>query len=400
VAFNIFSHPIRGMTMTKILNNQPSIMPQTFSNGDIKKSINNTSSEDRWLNIARKPSRAIDDTPYFLSRLGQASQLEHLEQRLNTHGYDKDNPQDALVKYEAAHPIGWLEKTWNEITDALFNLFTACVPKILSLSAGAEKQRIDQQVILSVVRDAVDKFPELKIRMLKEDFSLLNAEDQMLWHEMMSVIRQAQHDYIADELAKAYPGHIDQDAPTFLYTGGRACGLLRVLYCSVDEYVALYWSDWGLMSTDSGSYKAHVYDYITEGQNINWSGRPEGFNPKDYEITEPGEYTFLGRGDRKIWSFEGPCGMVDHGIGDIISMSKFAVVSNLFSTLNMEQVGKLMSTQAKAVAHEYTQRIKEALGDVSVEVQNISHVSPDEIKKARDYFAVIIEKANNLGKLD
>lgn len=394
--------------MPRILNNEPSILPQVTNNSDVNTTpkdspnnpTNNPAAEDRWLSVARQPLRTIDNTPYFLSRLGQAHEPKHLEPRLNRHGYDRDNPQDALVKYENAHPLNWLEKTWDEISDAVFNFFTAFIPKLLSLSAGAEKQRIDQQVILSVVREAVDKFPELKIRMSNEDFSLLNAEDQMLWHESMSVIRQAQHDYIANELAKAYPGHIDQNAPTFLYTGGRATGLLRVLYCSVDEYVALYWSDWGLKSTDSGSYKAHVYDYITEGQNINWSANPTDFNPKDYEVTEPGEYTFLGRGDRKIWSFEGPCGMVDHGLGDIISMSKFAMVSNFFSTLNMQQVGKLISSQTSALAHEYAQRIRDAHGSVACEVQNISHVSAEELLKAQDYFAMIIEKAKKLGKLD
>ena len=388
--------------MPQIINKQPRLLPQTSTNSDIitTPAKINSEAEDRWLNIARHPLRSIDNTPYFLSRIGQARQPQNLEPRFNRHGYDKDNPQDALVKYEATHPISWLEKTWNEITDFLFNLFTVFVPKALSLSAGVEKQRIDQQVVLSVVRDAVDKFPELKIRISNEDFDRLNAEDQMLWHEMMSIIRQAQHDYIANELAQAYPGHIDQNAPIFLYTGGRATGLLRVLYCSVDEYVALYWSDWGLKSTDSGSYKAHVYDYITEGQNINWSANPDNFNPKDHEITEPGEYTFLGRGDRKIWSFEGPCGMVDHGIGDVISMSKFAMVSNFFSTLNMEQVAKLISTQAKAIAHEYAQRIRDITGEVSCEVKNVSQVTQEELSKAQGYFAAIIEKATKLGKLD
>jgi hypothetical protein len=350
-------------------------------------------SQDYWLGIAQNPQRTIENSPYFLSRLGSASEPLHVKARVNKQGYDKDDPQQALLCYEDRHPQSILEKAWNEFTDLLFNIFTACVPKTLSLSAGDTKQRINPKIILNIVRESVDAFPELKIRISKEAFAQLHAKDQIRWHDMMAIIRQAQHDFIADKLAKEYPGHIDQDAPTILYTGGRATGLLRVLYCSVDEYLALYWSDWGLMSTDSGSYKAHVFDYITEGHNINWSGNPEDFKTKDYEITEPGEYTFLGRNDRKIWSFEGPCGMVDHGIGDVASMLKFALVSNFSSTLNVEQVTKLLSTQAQAVAHEYAQRIKDQFGSTEITIQNKKHINAQEFKKAKSYFAPIIEKA-------
>lgn len=352
--------------------------------------------QDQWLGVASGPSRAIENTPYFVSRLGHAAEPAHQGQRLNRQGYDADNPADAIIKYERAHPEPLLSKIWNEFTDALFNLFSACVPKALSLSAGEQKQRIDQRVVLNIVRQAVDKFPELKIRISKEAFSLMNVDDQRRFHEMMAIIRAAQHDYIINELAKVYPGHIDQHAPTLLYTGGRATGLLRVLYCSVDEYIALYWSDWGLMSTDSGSYKSHVYDYITEGQNINWHGNPESFDAKDFEITEPGEYTFLGKGDRKIWSFEGPCGMVDHGIGDVISMTKFALVSNFTSTLNMEQVGKLISTESLAVAREYAQRMKDAFGCEQVMVKEVSQVSAQQLADARNYFSRITAKVEEL----
>jgi len=389
--------PILASTAQPTEPNNISTVPAKLSNQNI---IKNNLSDDRWLGVACQPTRLIDNTPYFLSRLGNASAPAQPEPRFNRHGYNMDAPQDALAKYERDHPQSWLEKAWHEFTDLIFNALTLFVPKALSLSAGAHKQRIDQQLVLNIVRDSVDKFPELKIRISKDDFALLNSQDQMRWHENMSIIRQAQHDFIAHELAQAYPGHIDQDAPTILYTGGRATGLLRVLYCSVDEYVALYWSDWGLMSTDSGSYKAHVYDYITEGQNINWSGNPDKFNPKDYEITEPGEYTFLGRGDRKIWSFEGPCGMVDHGIGDIISMTKFALVSNFTSTLNTEQVSKLLSTEASAVAHEYAQRMRDYFGTTEVLVQNTTHINHKQLLEARNFFAAILEKARLLGKLE
>ncbi len=349
--------------------------------------------KDEWLGVCSTKTRDIPGTPYFLSRLSAAVHEGQQEQRLNAHGYDMDEPKDAIAKYERAHPKSIGQKIRNFFSDTVFNFFTIGIPAALSASAGSKKQRIDQKVLLNIVRESVDKFPELKIRMAKEAFERLDAKDQRAWHEKMSIIRAAQHDFIANELAKVYPNHINLDAPTILYSGGRATGLLRVLYCSVDEYVALYWSDWGLSSTDSGSYRSHVYDYITEGHNINWNARYLEYKPSDYEITEPGEYTFLGEGDRKIWSFEGPCGMVDHGIGDIPSMLKFATVSNVTSTLNFHAIGTLLSTQAAAVAHEYWQRFKDAIGVTTVSVEPIAQVDERELKEARGYFARILERA-------
>lgn len=352
---------------------------------------------DEWLGVTSRPTRRIPNTPYFVSRMDKAVEPEQHPVRLNYHGYDRDDPKDAIKKFEKLHPESDARKAWNAFTDVMMNFFTLFVPGTLSLSAGSEKQRIDQKVVLRVVRESVDKFPELKIRMSKEAFDLMDPVDQCRWHKKMTIIRAAQHDYITNELAKAYPNHIDQNAPTILYSGGRATGLLRVLYCSMDEYIALYWSDWGLLSTDSGAYeKAHVYDYITEGHNINWNARFLEYNPKDFEVTTPGEYTFLGRGDRKIWSFEGPCGMVDHGIGNIPSMAKFAIANNAFVTLNSRAVGSLISNQAKAVAHEYAQRMKEAFGCTEVSVHPVTRVDEKDLAKAQTYFAPIVARAEKM----
>lgn len=352
--------------------------------------------EDKWLGVTTRPSRKIPGTNYFLSRVGKAVVTENLDQpRYNKHGYDKDNPKMAIAHYEETHPEPKYKRAFHAVTDAIFNAVTCCVPFGLSASAGKHKQRIDQNVVLGIVRESVDRFPELKIRIAPEKFAKLDQHDQMKWQKKMSIIRAAQHDFIVNELDKAYPGHINKNAETLLYTGGRATGYLRVLYCSMDEYVALYWSDWGLKSTDSGSYHAHVYDYVTEGENQNWSAHDLSFNPSNFETTPPGEYTFLGAGDRKIWSFDGPCGMVDHGIGDIPSMAKFAMLSNVTSTLNFSAIGHLLSSQVSAVAHEYGQRFKESLGCTHVSSEPVSRVSEEELKKAVAYFAPIMERVRS-----
>jgi hypothetical protein len=382
----------------KVISNAKSKNPADNSK-EIDHSIENTPKkteealEDRWLGTARYPTREIKGTPFFLSRLDQACEPTEHSPRINRHGYDRDDPKDAIIQYEKAHPLTLGERIWDEITDNVLNFLTLYAPKLLSLSAGENKQRIDQKVVLKIVRDAVDKFPELKIRISKEGFDLMNDKDQVRWHKKMSIIRAAQHDYIIKELSKAYPGHIDPNPPTVLYSGGRAACLLRVLNCSVDEYLALCWSDWGLISTDSGAYKAHVFDYITEGNNINWNAHFLDFNPNNYEITEPGEYTFLGRNDRKIWSFEGPCGMLDHGLGKIPSMLPSGLQNNFTVTFNFEQASKLVSSQALAVIKEYEQRIKDSLGVTTITVEPTEQVSPEKLAKARDYFAEIQKRA-------
>lgn len=379
---------------TAVTGDRVSYLPVSINTDEQEKKSSEKTQSDEWLGTVSRPTRRIGNSPFFLSRLGEAKEPAEHGLRVNERGYDRDDPQHAIACYEASHKESTFTKMRNAFSDAVFNLATLCVPKLLSVSAGKEKQRIDPKIVLRIVRESVDIFPELKIRISKEAFNVMDRKDQLRFHKKMAIIRQAQHEYIANELSKAYPGHINVDAPTILYTGGRATGCLRVLYCSVDEYIALYWSDWGLMSTDSGSYKAHVYDYITEGQNINWNAHHLEFNAKNFEITEPGEYTFLGKGDRKIWSFEGPCGMVDHGIGDVISMAKYALVSNFTSTLNFKAAGDLLSNQAKAVAHEYGQRLKESLGYDSVAVASASKITEKQVEKAREYFAPILARAD------
>lgn len=371
-------------------------MAPLMQNQSLNRSLSKSSSMPNMHIYSTKPSLAkespvkLERLDHFYSRKDQAKEPAIHKQRLNKDGYDRDNPKSAIETYEKHHPLSLKTRALNFITNSVFNVATLGIPQLLSLSAGKKKQRIDQKLVLNIVRESVDKFPELKIRLSSGQEQKMDPEKRIQWHENMAIIRQAQHDFIIDKLNEAYPGHINLDAPTILYTGGRATGCLRVLYCSVDEYVALYWSDWGLSSTDSGSYKAHVYDYIMEGQNINWKANHFSENSSDFEIAIPGEYTFLGRGERKIWSFDGPCAMVDHGIGDVISMAKFATLSNATNTLNFEAIGSLLSSQVGALAHEYGLRLKNTLGFSEISAQMPKSQSEEKIKEAQNYFAEIL----------
>ncbi len=382
-------------------------LESSSSSGSEETPSSSTSSSDEYSDEWKVDDAAYQrhsvSSPYYLTRTTNAVPTSNA-QRVNARGYDMDNPEDAIKKYEAAHP----ETVWDQISNffssTLVNIATLGIPKLLSASAGENKQRIDQKVILRITREAVDKFPELKLRMSEGAFEPLSADEKRQWHMNKAIIRAAQHDYIANELAKVYPNHINLDAPTFLYTGGRAVGLLRVLYCSMDEYVAIYWNPWGFSGTDSGAYSPHVFDYIIEGQNVNWNARYLDYNPQDYEVTEPGEYTFLGTGDRKIWEAK-ECGMIDHAVPrknddsngtNIMRMLDFATASNRNETKNWHAIGELLSTQMGALASEYTQRLKETLGIESEAMTPISRVTEEELRTAKNYFVEFPERMFSL----
>jgi hypothetical protein len=121
---------------------------------------------------------------------------------------------------------------------------------------------------------------------------------------------------LIDRLATTYPGYVDRDPKWFLIRCGGAEFSIALLYVAPHEYALLCGSNVGIVGADSGCYHADVWDFILEGENYNTSADP--FEP--VEITRAGEYTFLGRGERKIWSLSAPGWMIDYGRGLIPGM--------------------------------------------------------------------------------
>jgi C-8 sterol isomerase len=130
---------------------------------------------------------------------------------------------------------------------------------------------------------------------------------------------------LIDRLATTYPGYIDRKPDWFLIRCGGAEFTIGLLYVAPHEYALLCGSNVGIVGADSGCYHADVWDFILEGENYNASADP--FEP--VEVTRAGEYTFLGQGERKIWSTSAPCWMIDYGRGLIPGMVGHGLLETL-----------------------------------------------------------------------
>ncbi len=142
--------------------------------------------------------------------------------------------------------------------------------------------------------------------------------------------RQARLDHIISRLNELHPGRVETRPKWFLNRCGGAQFSAAFLHVSAWEYVLLCGSNVGITGADSGTYATDVWDFIIEGENYNVGADPL----EPVEVTRAGEYTFLGRGDRKVWSMSGPCWMIDYARGFMPLMSPFGLAENLTVSAN------------------------------------------------------------------
>jgi len=287
------------------------------------------------------PLLQVPGSPLILSRASPAVPSATATPRINEQGFDMDDPEAALATYYVLHP------------DAKKHGY-----------AGTHV--LDPKVMLGVVRASVEMFPELNLTLARDHWEAMTSEAQEEWSTHYDVMRAAQQQYILDALDVRYPGAINRDPPVILYSGGQAKGYLRVFFVSANEYGAFYWGNNAITGTDSGSYKAAVWDFMTHGRN------------------------------RKIWSYPGPTGMLDYSRGNIPAMLWPAVVTHLTTTPNLREVGRLLGYQAAGVAREYHRRLcteKSFNGQAGMRVEQQAAPAGEDIASSRAYFSDAVSKA-------
>src|SRR5262249_44526535 len=93
---------------------------------------------------------------------------------------------------------------------------------------------------------------------------------------------------VANELAQAYPGHIETRTEWIFNMAAGAVGVMTVLHASLSEYVIIFGSPVG---TDgfSGRYKIEIFDYMLAGDMWTYTDDKIG----ERVITRPGEMAHL-----------------------------------------------------------------------------------------------------------
>lgn len=160
-------------------------------------------------------------------------------------------------------------------------------------------------------------------------------------HEIANRHRGLPHEQmtanIIEDLAEAYPGHIEKRQDwVFSLTAG-AVGIMTILHGSLSEYVIIYGSPVGTEGY-SGRYHMEVYDFLLTGEM--WTYTEERF--RERVVTRPGEVAVLGRRQVKGFRISEGSWMLEYGRGLVPLSLPVALADVFFSAVDLRSAGKLL----------------------------------------------------------
>jgi len=115
-------------------------------------------------------------------------------------------------------------------------------------------------------------------------------------------------------LQERYPGHISRN-PVWVWNNvGGVFARMTVLYCSFNEYIAVFGSPL-VQSGFSGEYTfMDVYDVMIQGRMVSHDNYPTGALPLTYQA---GDVSLLKGGSTRYYSMDRNTYMIDYGRGSI-----------------------------------------------------------------------------------
>jgi hypothetical protein len=146
--------------------------------------------------------------------------------------------------------------------------------------------------------------------------------------------RKSACEQIVAELKRNYPGHIRDDIPWLFNNAGGAMGQMKLLHCSLSEYVILFGTPIGTEG-HSGRYATEVWDFVFDGEL--WCYE-EG--ELERNVFGPGDVAYLGEGRAKGYAVPNGAFMLEYARGPIPSMLAFGLADTIFSTLDAPTMGR------------------------------------------------------------
>lgn len=161
-------------------------------------------------------------------------------------------------------------------------------------------------------------------------------------HELHDVSRRALDrgstpaiiDAVIDELAERHPDHIRRDIPWLFNNAGGAMGQMKLLHCSLTEYILVFGTPIGTEG-HSGRYLAEVHDFMLSGEM--WCYTP---GDVDRVTFRPGDAAYLGSGAVKGYRIPDQAFMLEYARGPIPTMLPFGLADSLFSTLDRTMIAR------------------------------------------------------------
>ncbi|MCA9635037.1 MAG: hypothetical protein KC420_03275 [Myxococcales bacterium] len=141
-------------------------------------------------------------------------------------------------------------------------------------------------------------------------------------------------DTVVRELKGRYPAQIRDDVPWMFNNAGGAMGQMKLLHCSLSEYILVFGTPIGTEG-HSGRYRTEVYDFMLAGEM--WC-----YHAGEVEraIYRPGDAAFLGADRAKGYRVPDHAWMLEYSRGPIPMMLPFGLSDSMVSTLDTRTIGQ------------------------------------------------------------
>lgn len=161
--------------------------------------------------------------------------------------------------------------------------------------------------------------------------------------------REQMFQLVAEALQRRYPQHITLDNPWIFNNAGGAMGQMKLLHCSLSEYIIFFGTPIGTEG-HSGRYRTEVHDFMLDGEM--WCYHAGEFEPTIYRA---GDAAYLGPDKAKGYAVRSHAWMLEYSRGPIPLMLPFGLADTMFSTLDRATVGRTLWQYTKLVARELAQ---------------------------------------------
>jgi hypothetical protein len=159
--------------------------------------------------------------------------------------------------------------------------------------------------------------------------------------------REQMFTQLINELAEAYPGHIETKRDWIFNLSGGAIGIMTVLHGSLSEYLLLFGTPNGAEGC-SGTFRINIWDYVMDGEMWTYTDA----DPLTKVVTKPGEYAFLKPGQCKGWRAPDTVWMLEYGRGFIPSCLPLGLADAAFSVLDATIIAKTIYTYGRLTVRE------------------------------------------------
>ncbi|MGZ3319334.1 MAG: ERG2 family protein, partial [Isosphaeraceae bacterium] len=157
-------------------------------------------------------------------------------------------------------------------------------------------------------------------------------------------------EFVIDELAREYPGHIETKQEWIFSCAGGAVGVMTILHGSLSEYLAIFGTAIGTGGF-SGRYRIGVYDCVLAGEMWTFTGDRVGTRV----IHKAGDQSYLRPDQVKGWRFPEACWLLEYGHGPIPTSLPFALADSVFSMMDGETIWKSLWLYGRLVVKELLQ---------------------------------------------